>query len=70
MARTTNYDLYKIDLDQPNWQHLYNDFVGRLNSNVLKLQYLNDVSVQALQDGSILQYNSTNSKWEVVAIRR
>lgn len=63
--RTSNFGMYEIDDDRPNWHHFYNYNVDILNNFVLKILNLNDVSFQSLQNGAILKWDVTTKTWKV-----
>jgi hypothetical protein len=70
MGRTALTGFWTISGNLPNWHHMYNANIDIFNQQRLLLLGLQDVDIKALQDGSILQYNSTSAKWEVIFNRR
>lgn len=65
-TRTTNRRLFQIDDNLPNWHHYYNYNTDVFNDTVFKIQGLHDVEVVALQQGSIIKWDSISMEWKVV----
>lgn len=58
--------LESADYEQPDWIHIYNANVDKLNDDLLKIQSLVDVDVDKLVDGAVLRWSSADSKWKLV----
>lgn len=65
-SRTSNKGLWQFGDNAPNWHHYFNHNVDTLNASVFRLIFLNDVILEALQDKSILKWDSQRLKWIVV----
>lgn len=70
MARTTNLEFWTLDQNLPNWHHMYNANIDIFLQNRARLLSLQDIDIKALQHGSIVQYNTSTQKWEVIYERR
>jgi hypothetical protein len=70
MGRTTNQGFWTLSGNYPNWHHMYNANLDIVRQQRAMLLSLEDVDTIALQHGSVLQYNTTTSKWEVIFHRR
>lgn len=51
---------------QPDWIHLYNSMVDRLNTLLLKIQALQDVKVDKLEDDALLMWDPSQSKYILI----
>jgi len=65
-GRTSNKGLWQLSDNAPNWHHYFNHNVDTLNDAVFKLAFLNHVTIEALQDKSILKWDSKRLKWVVI----
>jgi len=63
MSKLTPTDLETCDYGQPEWVAIYNRNVERLNALLLKIQALQDVDIDKLEDGALLMWKSSKGKW-------
>jgi len=69
-SRTNNKSLWVFDDgDNINWHHYHNANIDMLEGEVLKLQNLNNVDIVYLRDKSILKWNDTSNRWQIVIER-
>jgi hypothetical protein len=66
---TPRHGYYKIDDDLPGWHYWMNANLEIFNAVGKRLMALRDVDTLVLKNKSILKYNSSTSKWEVVIKR-
>ncbi len=57
--------LETMDYEQPEWYLLYNVMVDRLNTILLKIQALQDVKIDKLEDDCFLIWEVSSSKWRI-----
>jgi len=59
-------NLESLDYGQPDWIHIYNANVDRLNTLLLKIQALQDVKIDKLEDDALLMWDSSQSKYVLI----
>jgi hypothetical protein len=68
-SQTANKGFWIFSDGLPNWHHYYNANLDKLGK-VAKLLALNDVDTVRLRHRSIIKWNTTTNKWEVVYNRK
>lgn len=52
-----------IDYNAPGWVHIYNSNMDRLNNDLLTLKGLANTTLDAIENGQPIVYDSSISKW-------
>jgi len=63
MTILSDTNLETADYSQPQWVHIYNTNVERLNAVLLKIHSLLDVDVSSIEIGDVLKWDAGASKW-------